>query len=97
MDPTPIPSSTQPPAKDSSTTQEPSKVIFVRNVPIDCSETELSGAFEVFGPTETVMTMNAKSHAFVQFVNLIDAQTCLMQVQSGKAKVMLQDRELLIS
>lgn len=95
MDPTP----THSPGKDPNNpaTQEPSKVIFVRNVPNDCSDVELARAFQHFGPIDKVMTMNEKSHAFVQFLNLEEAQTCLEQVLSGKQKVMLEDRELLIS
>ena len=75
MDPTPTHSSAKDPSNPAS--QEPSKVIFVRNVPNDCSDGELAAAFQQFGTIDKVMTMNEKSHAFVQFLNLIEAQTCL--------------------
>lgn len=55
----------------------PTRVLFVRNLPHDATESDLKRVFEEYGPVEKALIMIQKSHAFVQFKNLDDAKKCL--------------------
>ena len=56
--------------KETENKYQPSRVLFVRNLPIDATEGDLSRIFSQFGPILKVLLLINKANAFIEFDSL---------------------------
>ncbi|EGG16362.1 RNA-binding region RNP-1 domain-containing protein [Cavenderia fasciculata] len=58
-----------------NTTPQPSKVIHLRNLPIDCTEHEIMAIAAPFGQVDHILILKGKSQGFIQFLELTSASS----------------------
>lgn len=72
--------------------QQPTRVLHVRNLPPDATEPELVGVCSPFGPVQNVLLLKGKSQAFVQ-MDTPAAAAALMQYYST-VQAMIRGRSI---
>ncbi|KNC78034.1 hypothetical protein SARC_09518 [Sphaeroforma arctica JP610] len=65
----------------------PSRVIHVRNIPQEATPADIGSVFNQYGSVFTMVQLQARKQAFIEFVNLESAASCV-KAETGSITVL---------
>eukprot|EP01114_Cavostelium_apophysatum_P000942 TRINITY_DN1081_c0_g1_i1.p1 TRINITY_DN1081_c0_g1~~TRINITY_DN1081_c0_g1_i1.p1 ORF type:complete len:542 (+),score=117.86 TRINITY_DN1081_c0_g1_i1:243-1868(+) len=75
------------PSSSSHLLQKPSRVLHVRNLPLDCTEAELNASASPFGKVQNVLVLKGKNQAFIEMETAENATSLISYYDSIQASI----------